>query len=197
MEQKTANCVIQWKNTKEKENVLISLDGHDNDNIFFICDSEDEFFHLCKTDGFDDFSVIEHDVKKKMYAPIDNKNLLEDGFEDDLFVDLMPAVNHRKNNVRHLIGHKQITMDKSLVCDAIVEAKWHFGDAAITIKMLACCPFCDDEEEQWDVLFKDYERKFKEMEKCTNENLFEGESFHIGIERNENEMHVSFWYEED
>ena len=39
----TASCLIQWKDTLEKENVLISLDGHDNDQIFFVCHSENEF----------------------------------------------------------------------------------------------------------------------------------------------------------
>lgn len=134
---------------------------------------------------------------KKYYAPIDNKNLLEDGFEDDLFGDFMPGTDHRKNNVRHLIGHKQIFENKSIVCDAIVEAKWHFGDAAITITMLACCPFCDNEEEQRNTLFKYYESKFKEMEDACNENCMEDESFHIGIERKENQLEVSFWWEVD
>lgn len=54
----TAECVIQWKDTKEKENVLISLDGHDNDMIFFVCQTEKEFLELYKTDGFGDFEVL-------------------------------------------------------------------------------------------------------------------------------------------
>ncbi len=135
---------------------------------------------------------------KKYFATIDNKNLLEDGFEDELFGDLMPATDHRKNNnVRHLIGSKQIKEDKSLVCDAIVEAKWNFGDAAITITMLACNPFCDNEADQRDTLFKYYESKFKESEQASNENCFEGESFHVGFERKENSLEVTMWWEVD
>ena len=35
-------------------------------------------------------------MKKKYFATIDNKNLMEDGFEDYVFEDLMPATDHRK-----------------------------------------------------------------------------------------------------
>ena len=41
--EKTALCVIMWNDTKETEEVLISIDGHDNDHIFFVCNSEKEF----------------------------------------------------------------------------------------------------------------------------------------------------------
>jgi len=134
---------------------------------------------------------------KKYFATIDNKNLLEDGFEDDLFRDFYPATDHRKGNVRHLIGMVEVKEDKIPICDAFVDVKWHFGDAAITITMLGCNPFCDEKEVQFDELCKFYESKFKEMEDASNENCMEDESFHIGIERKENQLEVSFWWEVD
>ena len=59
---KTASCIIRWNDTKETEEVLISLDGHDNDQIFFVCLSEEEFNELCVTDGFGDFQVTEYSI---------------------------------------------------------------------------------------------------------------------------------------
>ena len=58
--EETALCVIMWNDTKETEEVLISIDGHDNDHIFFVCNSEKEFKELCKT-GFGEFEVIEYE----------------------------------------------------------------------------------------------------------------------------------------
>jgi len=43
--------------------------------------------------------------QKLIYAPIDNKNLLEDAFEDDVFGGFYAAPDHRKHNIRHLVGH--------------------------------------------------------------------------------------------
>lgn len=134
---------------------------------------------------------------KKYYATIDNKNLLEDGFEDDLFRDFYPATDHRKNNVRHLVGNVEVKEDKTPICDAYVDVIWHFGDAAITITMLGCNPFCDEVDVQFEELCKFYESKFKEWEDASNENAFEGETFHIGVERKECSLEVSFWWEID
>lgn len=133
--------------------------------------------------------------KKKYYARIDNKDLLEDGFEDDLFANFYPATDHRKNNVRHLIGSVVIKEDKTTICDAFVDVNWHFGDSAITITMLACNPFCDNEDCQRDELFNYYEKMLREREKATTENCFSGDSFHVGIERKKNKMEVTFWWE--
>lgn len=56
-----AECVIQWNDTKETESVLISLDGHDDEDIFFVCYSENEFRKLTN-DGFGDFTVLEFSI---------------------------------------------------------------------------------------------------------------------------------------
>lgn len=53
MENNYADCVIRWKDTNETENVIISLKGYDNNNIFFVCDSEEDFMSLVNGNGED------------------------------------------------------------------------------------------------------------------------------------------------
>ena len=70
-------------------------------------------------------------------APIDNKNLLEDPFEDEVFGNFYACCNHRKNGLRHLIGIKD---------EAFVEVCWRFGSNQIEILVVAVNP-CEDFEE--------------------------------------------------
>lgn len=129
---------------------------------------------------------------EKIYAPIDNKNLMEDGFEDDIFQDFYHATDHRQhNNVRHLVGIVKLGDD----CDAYVDVHWHFGDAAITITMLAANPFYGNMDEQRDVLWRHYEDVFRDMERGCNENCFPDETFHVGLKRDDYKLEVSFWWE--
>lgn len=123
---------------------------------------------------------------EKIYAPIDNKNLMEDPFEDEVFRDFYAAWDHRnRNGVRHLFGHCE---DDEQMYDAIVEVKWHYGDAAITITVLAV-PGTEDYDEVRDNIFAHYERVFKEWECPENENL------HVGFKCFDNAMEVTFWWE--
>lgn len=56
---KRAECVIRWKDTDESESVIFSLDGTDNDGIFFVCHSEDEFMSLTEDTTGEDFDILE------------------------------------------------------------------------------------------------------------------------------------------
>ena len=129
---------------------------------------------------------------EKFYAPIDNKDLMEDGFEDDIFRDFYPAPDHRqKNNVRHLVG----LLHLGYRCDAILDVHWHFGDAAITITMLAANPFCDSHDEQMNEVLCHYEQVFREMERGCNENCAPDVTYHIDLKRDGYKIEVSFWTE--
>ena len=92
---------------------------------------------------------------EKIYAPIDNKNLMEDGFEDNVFRDFYWAPDHRKKKCRHLIG-----MVKTENYDAMVEVKWNFGDSAIEIMVVGLQP-TEDYEFVRNEVFDHYERVFK------------------------------------
>ena len=107
---------------------------------------------------------------KLIPAPIDNKNLLEDPFEDDVFGNFYAARDHRDGSrSRHLIGNLKINAD-DLYIDAIIDVSWKYGGNNIYIKMLACPPTEDFDEMLKDVR-KYYERIFKEWENPDNEGL--------------------------
>ena len=57
----TASCIIRWNDTKETEKVIVSLDGHDNDQIFFVCKNTSEFNELLENKG-EDFEILEHSI---------------------------------------------------------------------------------------------------------------------------------------
>lgn len=107
---------------------------------------------------------------KLVPAPIDNKNLLEDPFEDDVFGNFYAAYDHRDGSrSRHLIGNLKINTD-DLYIDAIIDVSWIYGENIICIKMLACPPTEDFDEMLKDVR-KYYEQIFKGWENPDNENL--------------------------
>lgn len=58
MEHNFADCTIQWRDTLDLEIAIISLNGTDNENIFFTCNSEEEFLELAKEDNGEDFRII-------------------------------------------------------------------------------------------------------------------------------------------
>ena len=79
---------------------------------------------------------------EKIYAPIDNKNLTEDGLEDDVFRDFYWAPDHRTGSKRrHLIGSV-----KTENYDAMVDVKWFYGDHSIDIQVIAIQPSEDIDE---------------------------------------------------
>lgn len=54
-----AECSIVWNDTKEQEEVTISLDGSDSDNIFFVCQSMEEFNALTSDGNGEDFAIVD------------------------------------------------------------------------------------------------------------------------------------------
>lgn len=121
-------------------------------------------------------------------APIDNKNLLEDPFEDDVFRDFYQGSDHRKgNNKRHLIGTVSVDTD-AIYFDGFVEVKWNWGSNTICIELIAC-PASEDYFSMKDDFFKYYEGIFKEWECPDNEDL------RIQFKREDNKLYVSFYFE--
>ena len=109
---------------------------------------------------------------KRIPAPIDNKNLLEDTFEDEMFGGFYQAYDHRDgSSTRHLIGHQLLKDERGyLKADAIVDAKWKYGDNCVHITMLAV-ENTDDFELVRDAIFATYRKEFKAWECEDNPNL--------------------------
>lgn len=103
-------------------------------------------------------------------APIDNKNLLEDSFEDDVFDDFYAAKDHRDgSHTRHLFGTLNIETD-DLYVDGLVEVKWNFGSHTIVISLVAVPP-TEDFEQMRNDCYTYYENLFKSWECEENEYL--------------------------
>ena len=121
---------------------------------------------------------------EKIYAPIDNKNILEDPFEDDVFKDFYWGPDHRTGTKRrHLIGSV-----KTENYDAMVDVKWSFGDAAIDIQVIAIQPTEDIDDVRREV-FDHYEQVFKAWQCEENEGLVVETKRVLGI------LTVSFYFE--
>ena len=57
---KYAECSIVWNDTKEQENVTISLDGSNSDSIFFVCLNMEEFDQLTSDCNGEDFAIVDY-----------------------------------------------------------------------------------------------------------------------------------------
>lgn len=121
---------------------------------------------------------------KKIYAPIDNKNLMEDGFEDEVFRDFYWAPDHRTGSKRrHLIG-----IVKTENYDAMVDVKWSFGGNSVDIQVVGLQPTEDKDLVEQEV-FDYYEQVFKAWECEDNEGLLVRTKRVLGI------LTVSFYFE--
>ena len=123
---------------------------------------------------------------ERIFAPIDNKNLMEDPIVDDVFRDFYWAPDHRRGKSRHLVG--TVRTDNY---DTLVEAKWRFGDAAIEITIIGMQP-SEDYECVRDEVFAHYERIFKSWQCEDNEGLIVETSRWLGFI-----LRVSFYFECD
>lgn len=110
-------------------------------------------------------------MKKKFLAPIDNKNLMEDAFLDDVFADFCKAKDHLKNHNRHLIGNKTVIDDNGIPCESgLVDVAWNFGENNIRITLLAV-PYVEDWYSVREWIFEDYKKTFKSWECEDNPDL--------------------------
>ena len=110
-------------------------------------------------------------MAKRIYCPIDNKNLLEDAF-DEIIEDLYEAPDHYKGGHRHKVGFLQVKdNDGGLICEAYVDVSWCFGDNAVEIKLLAFNEHVNYLEETTKEVFKHYTRIFKGWENEENDGL--------------------------
>lgn len=57
---KLAFCIIQWKESKERDNAVISLDGSSYNHTFYVCSDEEDFNNLLNSDK-EDFKIISYD----------------------------------------------------------------------------------------------------------------------------------------
>ena len=123
-------------------------------------------------------------------APIDNKNLMEDPFEDEVFGDFYAAIDHRDGSrSRHLYGSLKLDTDEYYV-DGVVEAKWSFGGHEVIISLKAVPP-TEDMEQMRDDCYKYYENLFKSWECEDNEGLV------VKTSRMYDNLYVKFYFEVD
>ena len=124
-------------------------------------------------------------------APIDNKNLMEDPFEDEVFGDFDYAPDHRNGKgTRHLVGRVNLAdYDKELLgLEAVVDVKWHYGGSHITITLLAYNR-TENLDEVRDEIFKHYRQVFKAWE-CEDNPDLKVEFYQLNNQRN-----VIFYFE--
>ena len=123
-------------------------------------------------------------IMEKIFAPIDNKNLMEDGFEDDVFEDFYWGPDHRMGSKRrHMIG-----CVKTENYDAIVAVNWCFGDNAIDIQVIGIQP-SENIDDVRNEVFDHYEQVFKAWQCEDNEGLVVETKRVLGI------LTVSFYFE--
>lgn len=91
----------------------------------------------------------------KMVAPIDDRNILEDPIEDEVFRDFYVEPYHKKSRWRNVIGTV-----KTENYDAIVAAAWEFGDNEIQVNVVGYQPTEDIDEVRKEV-YDHYEQVFK------------------------------------
>ena len=121
-------------------------------------------------------------------APIDNKNLMEDPFEDEVFGDFYAASDHRDGSrTRHLFGTLKLDSDEYYV-DGFVEAVWKYGEAWLRISLKAVPPTENFEEMRKDC-YKYYTNLFKSWECEDNEGLF------VKIHEMMGSLYIKFYFE--
>lgn len=137
-------------------------------------------------------------MEKRNYipAPIDNKNLVEDAFEDatEIFGDFYDGKDHHVNGQRHLVGLVQIYDEEFPKCvnaEGYVEVWWKYGGNAVTIKVLANNPCMEDYEETCKDIFDYYKKQFKSWECESNPGLV------VEFEDSEDSLFVAFYWNLD
>lgn len=121
---------------------------------------------------------------EKIYAPIDNKNLMEDAFEDNVFQNFYWAPDHRTGGKRrHLIGQV-----KTENYDALTDVKWCWGEHTIDIQVIGFQPTEDINDVRREV-FDHYEQVFKALQCEDNTGLVVETKRVLGI------LTVSFYFE--
>lgn len=137
-------------------------------------------------------------MEKRNYipAPIDNKNLVEDAFEDatEIFGNFYEGRNHRENGKRHMVGFVKVydeEFPKAINAECYVDATWVFGGNKVFIEVIGVNPCMDSFDEQRDLLFDYYEKQFKSWENEQNVGL------RVEFKRNGDILEVRFYFDMD
>ena len=131
---------------------------------------------------------------KKIPAPFDGKNLIDDDLRDDVFQTCYWAAD-MKGSKSHMIGPVSVDEyeDNGIYLDAIVDAQWNDVSNTIRIELLAC-PCHEDFFSMRENFFRYYERLFKEWEQGLIENSIDPDSACVDFRRDGNVLYVSFWW---
>lgn len=133
-------------------------------------------------------------MSKIISAYIDNKNLMEDAFDDDtsIFGNLYAARDHEFNGKRHLIGHMAPQDEYGYdLEDALVDAKWFFGSNTVEINVIAVSP-CDDFDMVRGQIVEYYKQQFSSWVCDDNQGLRVKFSESTSVD-----LTVHFFYEVD
>lgn len=131
--------------------------------------------------------------KKLMNCPIDNKNLMEDPFEDEVFADFFAAHDHRESGTRHLIGMVDVHDEEFPKCvnySGYVDVSWFYGGNSVTIKVIGVAAN-EDFNETRDAIFEMYKKLFSKWECEDNPGLV----VHFGSEKDS--LYVQFYWSVD
>lgn len=126
---------------------------------------------------------MKRDGLELIEAPIDNKNLMEDAFEDDVFVDFYAAADHRKNGHRHLIGYKKEWSD------CYLDVYWEYGWNTVRITVLAI-PGTEDFENVCQEVYDGVRKEFSEWEDDDNDS-----HIHVSFLLSGNTIYVHFFFD--
>ena len=128
---------------------------------------------------------------KKVPAPFDGKNLVDDSLRDNIFSDCFWAAD-MKGAKSHMIGCVGADTD-DVYFDGIVDAQWSEDSNTLRIELVACpCP--DDFFSMREDFFRYYESLFKEWEQGMIENCIAPDSACVDFTRDGNVLYVSFWW---
>ena len=130
--------------------------------------------------------------KKLIPAPIDDKNLMEDSFEDEVFADFHECADHHESGKRHLMGRLDVLEESNdnleIYIDAYIDVAWQFGGNTVCITLLAC-PVSDCFDTMSEDLATYYTREFKKWECPDNEYLV------VQTRHENNKVYISFFFE--
>ena len=126
---------------------------------------------------------------KLISAPIDNKNLMEDSFED-MFDNFYKAPYHYEGGFRHMIGYVRAQEGSCVYAEGYAEVEWWYGANTIKIHVIAV-PQQENFDEMTEGILNYYKNIFSSWQCEENPGLVVRFSEYKG----DGELFVNFYFE--